>query len=1108
MTISLSHVATSTTPTVVKTFIKHYVTQMRKEKEDRRTEATDELLFHEAFMIIKQFIEIATRDTVESLQSFTNTHVPGAPTSRVSRVIIPMASCDEAAKWLVEYFGEKDLREVVGGEKWWQVRGLAGVQAEWMAMREDWKRAEFVDGTNLSQPELFEKAKQAKQNRRHERKVSRPRVERIRSHPSVNGTDHHHHQKQKPKRRAQREGDDGEAENHDVEDENDDGEFESEGQKYEELDRLKRTMYYIHGGGYYFGSINTHRIMIVRFARKFGGRAFAVNYRKAPNYPWPCPLHDVLAGYFYLINPPPEAKHKAIDPSDIVIAGDSAGGGLCLALLAVLRDLGKPLPAAAVLLSPFCDMTHSFPSILQNTDTDIIPRYSFIHKPSTLWPVPGVRPKNSSKAANAAGKMDGEANAAEKGEKNKGAAQQPKARSDNNSRTPTARTPTGERKPALAVPHGIDPSLEHAKGLKAKLRRHAVTDRQGLSVAEVRSNDSGDQQESNYFGQEEEGEADHGDVPPPLDHLYADPIQVAVKGKDGDHKTIALRQQIQLYATNAQLFHPLCSPILQGSLGGLPPLYILAGDSEVLRDEIIYLAHRAARPNVYRLNDKLLGQNERARHDAERFNDKPTRVHLQVYDGQPHVLTLFSFTTSARYAYRAIASFVKHVTGAPTTYVSPFPEELDHSNTRTTVSTTGWTPFGSSSQRIDTGRRDGSSAEAEEANHDRVALDKIDTSVGRSSPEPISSQQVASPEMLSPEQQQQQQNSSSSFSDAGLPPSSQTSAKPVDAPAEGAQLRDRRRRNVTLGHSNEYDGQVPLKRPTYVDGMIRERVDIRGQIRPLEEESMLQGLQMPCDEVGVIKEGPVNRYLTGQELWDKKFRREAKKVEKRRAKNEERAQAMLERAAELGLVGPRWEEAKRKRKLDNSPGNMQKQDSNGNLQEEDRWADLGTFGPLDLQGERPPPSAIAGRRDTGEALELLRTSLHMRAKMLGMGHDEGASVLYGLKSGHKVGMHTRNRVRAREVTNARGKQSAAEKEQKTRARYGLKAWGDAISYFSSKRGKKARQVDQRQHGVDEEDEEDEDLTEGEGGDETETEQSVVQQETKKPETTTSAPAQA
>lgn len=71
----------------------------------------------------------------------------------------------------------------------------------------------------------------------------------------------------------------------------------------------------------------------------------------------------------YLIDPPKGTLHRAIPAQKIAIAGDSAGGGLCLALLTVLRDLSLPLPAGAVLISPWVDLTHSFPSILENTDT-------------------------------------------------------------------------------------------------------------------------------------------------------------------------------------------------------------------------------------------------------------------------------------------------------------------------------------------------------------------------------------------------------------------------------------------------------------------------------------------------------------------------------------------------------------------------------------------------------------------------------------------------------------------------------------------------------------------------------------------------------------------
>jgi hypothetical protein len=69
----------------------------------------------------------------------------------------------------------------------------------------------------------------------------------------------------------------------------------------------------------------------------------------------------------YLIRPPPESAHQPVDPGHIIIAGDSAGGGLSLALLQVIRDSGLPTPAGGVLISPWCDMTHSFPSVHANT---------------------------------------------------------------------------------------------------------------------------------------------------------------------------------------------------------------------------------------------------------------------------------------------------------------------------------------------------------------------------------------------------------------------------------------------------------------------------------------------------------------------------------------------------------------------------------------------------------------------------------------------------------------------------------------------------------------------------------------------------------------------
>lgn len=71
----------------------------------------------------------------------------------------------------------------------------------------------------------------------------------------------------------------------------------------------------------------------------------------------------------FLIRPPPGSAHRPVNPLHIVVAGDSAGGGISLALLQIIRDSGLPMPAGGVLISPWCDLTHSFPSVHTNTAT-------------------------------------------------------------------------------------------------------------------------------------------------------------------------------------------------------------------------------------------------------------------------------------------------------------------------------------------------------------------------------------------------------------------------------------------------------------------------------------------------------------------------------------------------------------------------------------------------------------------------------------------------------------------------------------------------------------------------------------------------------------------
>lgn len=121
----------------------------------------------------------------------------------------------------------------------------------------------------------------------------------------------------------------------------------------------ERVVLYLHGGGYFFCSPRTHRPVTTALARQLGGRTLALQYRLAPEYPYPAALDDAVTAYRYLLD-------QGISPQHIAIAGDSAGGGLALATLVTLRDRKIPLPAAAVLFSPWTDMAATGASLDQN----------------------------------------------------------------------------------------------------------------------------------------------------------------------------------------------------------------------------------------------------------------------------------------------------------------------------------------------------------------------------------------------------------------------------------------------------------------------------------------------------------------------------------------------------------------------------------------------------------------------------------------------------------------------------------------------------------------------------------------------------------------------
>jgi epsilon-lactone hydrolase len=110
-----------------------------------------------------------------------------------------------------------------------------------------------------------------------------------------------------------------------------------------------RAVLYLHGGGYVMGSINTHRDLIGRLSRAAQARVLALNYRLAPEHPFPAAVEDAVAGYRYLLE-------RGLKPARMAVAGDSAGGGLTLATLVAVRDARLPLPAAAACLSPWVDL--------------------------------------------------------------------------------------------------------------------------------------------------------------------------------------------------------------------------------------------------------------------------------------------------------------------------------------------------------------------------------------------------------------------------------------------------------------------------------------------------------------------------------------------------------------------------------------------------------------------------------------------------------------------------------------------------------------------------------------------------------------------------------
>jgi acetyl esterase/lipase len=151
------------------------------------------------------------------------------------------------------------------------------------------------------------------------------------------------------------------------------------------------TILYLHGGGFYVMDPASHRPATSRLARLTGGRAMSVRYRLSPQNSFPAALIDVFCSYLALLHPPADAPHGPVEPENIILSGDSAGGNLCLALLQLVLQLHRsapagetptvlfngtkvqvPLPGGLALLSPWCDITGSSDSITRNAEFDYL----------------------------------------------------------------------------------------------------------------------------------------------------------------------------------------------------------------------------------------------------------------------------------------------------------------------------------------------------------------------------------------------------------------------------------------------------------------------------------------------------------------------------------------------------------------------------------------------------------------------------------------------------------------------------------------------------------------------------------------------------------------
>lgn len=147
-----------------------------------------------------------------------------------------------------------------------------------------------------------------------------------------------------------------------------------------------KVLLFFHGGGYCSGSIVSHRGMVTEAGRAAQARTLAVGYRLAPEHPFPAAIEDARSAYRFLLD-------QGVAPSKIAIGGDSAGGGLTLALMTSVRDAREPLPACAWLVSPWVELRMSGASLAEKAAIDPLISKPYLEELASAY-LAGADPAN------------------------------------------------------------------------------------------------------------------------------------------------------------------------------------------------------------------------------------------------------------------------------------------------------------------------------------------------------------------------------------------------------------------------------------------------------------------------------------------------------------------------------------------------------------------------------------------------------------------------------------------------------------------------------------------------------------------------------------------